>query len=280
MDRDGHVARFDSGEDGAVPRRAASGGGAGAPSFDLWPLQAAAMARWIVEDGLTHTAEDRDDRSGAPVERVRGRVLIAYASSKDGYRAALPRCNAELLIPAESRWVLRESEPRIVAARAPLDPSTLRALDAHNELAAIFDERVVIEHWYESSAEGDSGLYAYTHRGIEEGSGAYERTRAPTEPLSIASLDAGTRAALTGLVLPVSFDEAREVQLAEHMRDGECERWGEAPLRYDEEHPKPDGAAIAAQRAQQRAHDRRVLRGMALALVIAVSLIVALARRG
>lgn len=278
VDRDGHVASFDSGEDGAVPQRAASGGGAGEPSFDVWPLYACALARWITRDGLART-EGAVDESVATIERVRSRVVIAYARSEDGYRTQLPACEAEKRIPEASRWVLRESEPRIVASREPLDPVVIRALDDERELALVFDERAVFEHQSSWADDEDSGMYEYAHSARGEGSGEYARRRAPEEPLSIAALDERTRAALVGLVLPLSFDEASAVQLADHMSEAECHRWGETPLKYDDAHPKPDWKAIAAQLAAKRERDRRVLRTLALAVLVTVSLIVALAKR-
>lgn len=278
VDRDGHVASFESGEDGAVPQRAASGGGAGEPSFDTWPVCAWTVAQWLARDGLARTA-DAVSEVVATVVRERSRVLIAYAREEDGDGARPSAREAEKRIPEAIRWVLREREPRIVASREPLDPAVIRAIDEEDGLVAVFDERAVLEHRSAWMGDEDSGLYEYVHSARDEGSGAYERRSVPEAPLSIAALDARTREALTGLVLPVRFEEQPAVQLADHMSEGECDRWGETPLRYDEAHPRPDWKAIAAARAAQREHDRRVLRRLALALLVTVSLIVALARR-
>ena len=113
VDADGCVGVFDTSEGGALPNAAASGGGAGDPSFDTFPLEAALLAAALVDDPEL-LAEWRTEPAGAPRavrEGARAIVVLADPRLTDGSRLRTGSTSASSCSPSASPTPSGSSSP-------------------------------------------------------------------------------------------------------------------------------------------------------------------------
>jgi hypothetical protein len=247
VDADGRVARFDSGETGAVPNDAASAGGSGRPNFDVFALRAACVAHAIDERSSANAnanasaviASLREHALGVNATFARpSRALVVFRMRDDDDGSA-ERAGGDYgsspdeLIPSGDLRVLRARGPRVLLATAPLSVERLATLVKRSDVEALLDEDSLSDWWW--SRADALGLFVYKHRegAGSWGPGAYARSSAPADALSIDALDDGTRAALARLTLPVRFAEDPAIHLADHLRDGQFETYHGGPLRED-----------------------------------------------
>lgn len=253
VDSDGAIARFDSGESGAVPNHAASSGGAGEPNFDDWPLRATCAARWLIAQGYHHRPEDRDeherdearaiDEQSKRNDRAPTRVLLVYWSTQsmatEGYRGERPSDAAEKRIAERDRVVVSESDPRVVLSLAPVEVDAIDAMRSDASIAAALDEEAVNELWWDSQRAGETGLFSYSHDSRGDGPGAYTRDVAPASVLRVKDLPRATSEALCKMSVAVAFRDCATIQLADHLERSQCTSWSDEPLRIDPNAPPP-----------------------------------------
>lgn len=129
IDADGVVARFDSGEAGAVPNEAAWAGGPAEQSFDVELLEQWLIARRLIRDASAFPAED-----DAPLP-ARDRVVVILAAARPrGDEPSTYRDGSDSSHPAEARFaaydpiVLHASSPRVIGTRRTVPRAMLKAL--------------------------------------------------------------------------------------------------------------------------------------------------------
>ncbi len=236
VDADGSIGRFESSEDGAVPRDAASAGGAGEPSFDTWPVLAASAASWLVQKGYVEReafdeAVARKLDVAAEQSAQGSRALVLLWIKSDDARADETNFDAEKLIDEDNRWVIRARRPRIIATRRAVAASVLDALSAHPEVGVMLDEHAINNLWWESSSSSEAGLFVFEHEFDGEGPGAYRRSNVTTEPIAVGQLPEETQRALRAVNFPIKFNDTTAIHLADHLADRDCETWNQGPLR-------------------------------------------------
>lgn len=236
VDEQGRIAQFESGEAGAVPRAAASAGGAGSPNFDTFALRAAMVARAIT------AAPDEATDADSPTKRTfraPSRVVIVLRVSEEeaaSYRESSVISGAERSVPSEHWIVLRPNGPRIVAYTKELSVKTLEALADRQDVLALLDEEAMSNWLYEAPSAAQTGVYLYRHDEWDI-PGSYKRDNAPPEPLTLNELPAATQKALSAGKFPLRFDDAPKLQLADYFAEDECERWDNATLRGEPKQP-------------------------------------------
>lgn len=236
VDEEGRVAQFESGEAGAVPRRAASAGGAGSPNFDTFALRAAMVARAIAA-----APDDAPDAQSTAKQSFRApsRALIVLRVSEEeaaSYRENNAISGAERSVPSEHWIVLRPNGPRIVAYTKELSVKTLEALAARQDVLALLDEEAMSNWLYEAPSAAQTGVYLYRH-GEWDIPGSYKSGGAPLEPLTLKELPEATQKALSQGKFPLRFEDAPKLQLADYFGEDECERWGDVTLRGEPKQP-------------------------------------------
>ena len=197
VDADGNVARFDSGEDGAVPNAAAIGFSPGDASFDADLLRVACLAKRI--------AAEPPAEEGIHTSSARIVVLI-----EEGYR------NAPNL---DERF---ENLGPLLLSRERVAGDEVRRLAAMPGVR-VFDLRNVLEAFEEYLP---TGLYAFG-RNHGDDPGLYRREAAPEHPLTVDALPKTVRAEIASLRLPVRFDASPELHLADHLANQDAMYWGE-----------------------------------------------------
>ena len=234
VDQDGHIAVFDSSEDGAVPNAAATGGGAAEPSFDTFFLQAMRTVRVIA----AQAADPAPDQRAARRFEGKARVLVVLAEreavdERATYRGAeRRRPRVEAMLAEYEPVVLSEVKPRCVATAKAIDPKRLAKLAAHHEVAELYTEQDLGD--VIDGAGGDDGLYAFAHHWDEDYTpGRYARQAQPAAPLALDALPAAVREHVGAFRLPLRFGDAEKIELADYLRDDEAQTWGEVTLRGD-----------------------------------------------
>jgi hypothetical protein len=225
VDADGCVARFDSGEAGAVPNNAAVGLSPGDSSFDTFAFDAARLARVLARSGLT----DQDRKkptippAGAPAAENLRAVFMVRASSEPYRDGGPPRSPCETSLPEEKLLVIRARAPRIVATRSGIENAAFWALVKHDDVEAIWTEHDLYDRLRDG--EVDDGLFTYDNVDYED-PGAYERGFEPSEPMRLDDVPGPAREAIAKVRLPVRFPEARAIQLLSHVKREELAAWG------------------------------------------------------
>lgn len=228
IDSTGEVARFVTGEAGAIPERAGVvGGEAGSPESEraVAVLQALAfaLAREAEAAGLRPPTEFSEDwetasRDDALSTEWRCRLLARFD--------APPPADARLEVLHHGKWwwaltppLKRPERPAVVAgASLVLIPTT---------------------------EPEEAGLTTYGNDDYDA-AGSYMRT-SRDKPITTGDLPPDVAEQVAHLALPLRFAEQEHVQLADLPNVGTLETWGETPLRAGEappKRPKPRGAAI------------------------------------
>jgi hypothetical protein len=224
IDRDGHVAIFDTGEAGAVPVNALS-----SESADSLRQQLAALPR-------TDVVHDRQGRAtpGLPNEfnEHRGGMGLPYPT----------------LMFLDS---LDAVEDDIAAGRAVEVPASegvaVLFQQMSEELAKLLHDngfcRGCFWYFHNEEAEGYSadltsrGLFSYSHLTDNWISGPYGRVSRPAQPLHIDQLPPRIREAVKAMRFDsLSFAETPHIQPVEHA---ECESWESAYLDVTGKHIRP-----------------------------------------
>jgi len=260
IDDEGRVARFESGEDGAVPNNAASGGGSGEPSFDTFALDAVRIARVLVARAAQPMREDEEPLGPPAWTRPLRAVFVVRDVPSDpsgGYRDGPQRSSAETRFGAEGLFVLHESAPRVVATTKPIAPQELKELAAHSDVSQLVTEDESYEFF--EGDDIDDGLFHFGHDyGAENHApGAYVRGKAPAAPMKLDEVPPSVREHIAALKLPVHFATAEHLHLADHMTDADASIWGDRSLR-GEPLGQP-GSPLATARSQTRMRALAVL---------------------
>ncbi len=262
VDADGHVARFDTGENGAIPHAAAPGGGNIEIDFDALLLDAL-LAGIALRDEPTKPSEPSEEDASVRVTPMPGqtqpqRVVIvavapSFAEEDASYRTApKPTTRAEATFRAEELVVVKEADPRIVVSLDPVAPERVAALRALSDATVL-----VVSDLYDLVREGArgetpaGGLFEYghdLHRDDTKGSGTYRRAVAPRAPVTLDDVHPSIRADLARLRLPVRFTEAPVVELAEHMGEHDVQTYGTPLDPANAPPPSPIAPAVAASR--------------------------------
>jgi|GEM_PF-3517535 len=215
VDEDGHVGRFETGEDGAVPNAAANEEG-----IDSFMLRAVLAARRL--------AQGENPPALATQPRHPARIVFAIDAAHDApatYRSAIESTAARLVPGAR---IVREAAPRVCASDAPVTPEVIAKLSAHPDVRCVLLDSELWE-WLD---EGDAGIFTYRNEwGDGPNPGAYKRANLPTEPIVASDLPGDLRAELAALELPVRFDQTEALHLADHMTDDDAVCYGEITLR-------------------------------------------------
>lgn len=264
VDADGHVARFDTGENGAVPNTAAPGGGNFEVDFDALLLDAL-LAGIALRDELAKPPEKaEEDDDPVPVPPMPGqdqpqRVVIlsaapSFAEGDAGYRQApKPRTRAEATFREGELVVVKEAEPRILVSLDPVIPERVAALREFSDATVL----VVSDLYYVvreggAGATPEGGIFEYRHdlyHDTAKGSGTYTRQVAPRAPVTLDDVHPSIRDDLAGLRLPVHFAEAPVVELADHMGESDVQTYG-TPL--DPANAPPPAPIVARAAASER----------------------------
>ncbi len=257
VDADGNIARFDTGENGAVPNAAAPGGGNFEIDFDALLLDAL-LVGIALRDRHREPRSVEESSDPVPVPPMPGQtqpervVIVAVAPSfvetDASYRQA-PRhtTRAEATFRDGELVVVKDADPRIVVSLDPVPPSRVAALRAFTD-AAVF----VVSDLYYVLREGDGGetpdrgIFEYGHEhGVDvKGSGTYGRSVAPRTPVTLDDVHPSIREKLASLRLPLRFTESPVVELADHMGENDVQTYG-TPLDPANA-PPPEPADISA----------------------------------
>ena len=222
VDRDGHVALFESGEAGAVPSPA------GIEGEHTLLERFARAARWSLADYQPTTGGPE-----APAEQhkaVEGRLRAKPADDEFDWDSSWT------LMFLESEEPVRDQIARGVAIAAPATEGvavivknlTRPLADRLHRAGAClgcfgpytFDELPEL-----------LGLYTYEHSCENWISGPYERRGNPTRPLRADQLPLDSRALVEGMrFASLSFAEAEQIQPVDHA---ECDSWESAYLDLD-----------------------------------------------
>lgn len=257
VDEDGNVARFETGEDGAVPA-AADVEQAG----DRFPLD---VARFLAFTEALDSIPPREVpapgtvkfRLGAPCRFV----VVQRASHAEGasYRATGKRFeDVPKFVPLREHGELRV----LVAVEALRLPEIIYRRDvcmfmSEHELAQIF-------------AQADEPLFVYANEDYGN-PGAYVRAEVPAAPLVLPTpLVEGAQGWLR---LPVRFAEAASLHLADFLRDDEVYTWGDTTLRGE---PRSSPRPAQETRAPKKG---RELRALAVAALVTFALLAWFATR-
>jgi hypothetical protein len=223
VDEHGNVARFDSGEDGAVPVDAASGLGPSDGTLDLGALGATRLAHLL--------ATGKDPIGAWKPEPRAGRTIVAI-DPVDSYRDTPdPAAAARDLLEGGGFTRIGRQLPLVLLSEGDLSHARAEELAARpgvrwvlwaGHLAEVLEDR-----------EGDDGMFLFKHEHGDD-PGFYGRMSAPERPLAIDDVPEPERTKIAALRLPVDFGEG-DVHLADLIDPSRAQTWGDLPLRYTEE---------------------------------------------
>jgi hypothetical protein len=219
VDRDGHVAVFDSGEAGAVPvaagtdedrdvlLRLAASLPAVLPLFDL--------KEWV---GHTDSPESRHIRAEHDWEYAR---ILMFLETLDPIRDTLGTALVAARPGAFGHAVFFEE----------LSPALFRRIHAAGACRACVS---LYEH---EDWPTRLGLFRYSHTCDNWISGPYGRDGRPARPLRIDEIPPEFRAAFEGMRFEaLCFAETKEIQPVDH---GPCQSWENAYLALDRKTVRP-----------------------------------------
>jgi hypothetical protein len=227
VDRDGHVAMFDSRQAGAVPRNAA-----------------------VQDDSLVETVEALVP-PGEVIHDPTGRLR---SGKQDGYpKAHLWTTQARVLLFLSSLEPIRKLitagravEVAAIEGKAVLlrDPTT-KELERYHALPEFRGSYLLylFEGQTEPSSPARFGVYQYSHLTENWISGPYGREMVPGQPLHVDQLPPGLRQSLSQLRLDVRFADTTYIQPVEHSQcesrepgylDVNCKRIRPIPGKEDE----------------------------------------------
>jgi hypothetical protein len=263
VDEHGHVARFESGEDGALPLDAATCTASGDGAFDPDAIEATRLAH------LLANGKDPVATLGSRPTRREGRTMVVLDDASPALRSSYRSSHDP---EAAVRDLLESGEFARVGRRPPLCVLSRGGLSLERieELAARPGVRWIL--WAGDlcealrDAEGNDGMFRFHH---EHGAdpGLYQCTNKPEQPLLIDDFPAPERDEIGALRLAVDF-AAEDVHLADLLDPAAAATWGDLPLRYTEETEKQ------RQDAAHRASDELLRRRMMFGIVSLVAVVV------
>lgn len=261
VDADGNVAVFDTGEDGALPEAAASGGGSAEPSFDTFFFYAARLGA-----DLRALGEPAASPSGSRAVRVV--VVLAEPQSVDApatHRTIATPTPIEETFSGIAWRVVREADPRVLASEKTVDAATQGALARRPDVLHLVGE----DELYELLLE-DAAVFHYHHDDSEGyAPGQYRRApEAPSKPLTLSDLSVPDREEIGRLALPVHFAEAEKIHLADFMTDAECHTWAEVSLRGE---PKGEAKPASGDAPPSKASVTRAVAVLMLVAIVVVA---------
>ncbi|MFO0671261.1 MAG: hypothetical protein U0235_16800 [Polyangiaceae bacterium] len=275
VDADGRVARFDTGEDGAVPKEAPS---LETDEFDPFLVESVLAARALAK----RPASDWGPESPFhPATDAKLRVLFVVRDAGAAYRDGDP-APVEARFGAEGLRVLRSRAPRIVVTVRALTRPERDALAADADVVRLWDE-VSLRDLGEDDGEADLFVYAHAFEAdAVAGQGSYAREVTTETPLGLEDFPVEVRPELGRVRIPVRFAEQPVVQLADHFTDDEVDKWSDGPLRIPPEGTPERDAYDAAERsaleariaasARARARTKRILVSIGLGLIVVIVL--------
>ncbi|HEY7312694.1 MAG TPA: hypothetical protein VH643_25235 [Gemmataceae bacterium] len=224
IDRDGHVAVFDTGEAGAVPTHALSGESARSVRQQL-----AALARVpVIHDRQGGVTPNRPSE----FNEHRGSLGLPYPTLM--FLASLDPVKDEI---AAGRAVeVRASEGVAVMFQQMSEALAKRLHDSGACLGCswYFHGEEYEEHSPDLTARG---LFSYSHLTDNWISGPYGRVRRPAQPIHVDQLPPRIREAVKAMRFDaLSFAETPHVQPIEHV---ECESWESAYMDVTGKHIRP-----------------------------------------
>lgn len=233
IDERGRVARFDTGEDGALPVAAAVGLSPGDASFDELELDTARALRIMAD------VEPLGEQALRPSH---GRTLVALEADADaGALDAWPEGFELRYRPGNA--------PRLLLSREPLTRERVVELRAVPGVRWTMSADDIIDLC--EGREHDDGLYQFTREHGDD-PGRYTCARRPASPMRLEEIGEPARGAIATLRLPVDFSSGEPVHLADHMGEGEVETWGDLPLRYSESYDERSRQGAAQLEARRR----------------------------
>lgn len=232
-DSNGHIALFDTGENGALPTNAPTAGGASEPSFDTFTISALLLTRSALD---TSTKQDLEKfHLTGPESRL---VIVAESTlvaSAEGYRES-PEYSSEVekLFVQHELMILKEHDPRVLVTTAPIKAARISSITKAPGLIAIYDESQTYDVIWARELWEQAGIFGYQH---EFGNDPvfYRRTHHPASPISINDLPQPAHSEISSFVLPVQFSNDSSIDLVEHIPAAHIDTWGDAPLKYSEE---------------------------------------------
>jgi hypothetical protein len=257
VDEDGRVARFDSGEAGAVPLEAANGGGAAEPSFDVFLLDVASVIDRIASLPPGDFEPDEFPRRAA--------LVVEPAAKEEGADYRTPAADAPE-IESLDVIVLRASGPRVLVTKKPLEPKELARLAKHPGVKCLLTGDQISE-----LLEEGSNLVRFSHdeKKYDE-PGAYRRAESPEHAMRVEDVPEVIRADVGALRLPVKFSEAETLHLADHMKDAQAATYNDTTLRGE---PLPVNHAALAKEASVRKRQLLLLFFIMAVLVVVIVLL-------
>ncbi len=274
VDADGVVARFESGEAGAVPLDAPIGFGEADPTIDELELDAIRLAR-------AATVKMLEDVGTSPVHAptyspMRVIAVVDWERAAHGYRDAATVLEAVLdAFAAYEPYVLRDAPPVLVGTAKKLPRADLERLSKRPGVRAVlgrYDLRELL-----SDRDPGDPMLAYGNQDYDS-PGSYEREHNPATPLRLEDLPEPVRAALEPMKLPVRFTDSPSLQLADHMSDDQAAIYGDTTLlgEHKPRPPSPIDRPADTWAVWRRHHGRQLL--FVMVFLAVVGLIVLLRR--
>ncbi len=193
VDAEGNVGLFNSSEDGAVPLRAATLGGASEASFDAAVYHATLAVRAVAADAW------RGDDRGWLAEAKPTRVLVVAGAAVAG--------------------------DFIEVATAPLWAGVSRGPVAPAPLAALPGVLAVVPTSDLDELGHEAPVFVFTREHGDD-PGLYGVASAPAKPLRVDELPPAIRDEVGSLKLATTFSEGAPVHLGDHLKDDEAGYWG------------------------------------------------------
>jgi hypothetical protein len=217
VDRDGHVAFFDSGEAGAVPETAAE-------DVNLAPVRGSRPADEIVYDLQGCLLPGREAPAGHHIRLTRDEEpwVLLFLDSADAVREELAAGSARALAARVGVAVSFERLPRDVAARLH---------DAGRCLGCFYSYEAGVVRTNPERDPAALGLFVYDHLCENWTSGPYGRVRIPRAPLHIDQLPPAVREQVLRVRFQtLCFQDTPHIQPVEHMQ---CNSWEQDYLTAD-----------------------------------------------
>jgi hypothetical protein len=229
VDRNGHVAVFETGEAGAVPQRS-----------------------YLGEDYLQKLDELREKLTrGGAIHDLEGHRAFA----QEAHVTVTDRTHSSAMMFLRSMDMLRGLRSRMRAREVATtlgvglrirecDPEVFRQIHERNECLGCFPDN----ESEDSPDIGEFGLFHYEHTTENWISGPYVRSSQPDAPVSASDLD--PQLVASAAVFDGTFGESRDIQPAERWV---CASWESAWLALDRRTVRPFAGKereYAAQRAE------------------------------
>jgi hypothetical protein len=224
IDRDGHVAVFDTGEAGAVPAEAFSG----EEAYELRQQLAHLPRVEVLHDPRGHSLPD-DAQRGHGHRGLHGseHSILMFLASLDPVREEITSGRAVEVRAAEGVAVLFRTLPQELSQRLH-DSGVCLGCDWH------FQDENMEEYSPDLAARG---LFSYSHITENWISGPYGLVRQPAQPIHVDQLPPRVRNAVKAMRFDaLSFAETPHIQPVEHA---ECFSWEPAYMDVTGQNIRP-----------------------------------------